>query len=145
MAAKAAYFLSIDPRNPNAKTGPSALTENEVLNNFMHSGNFWKQVEGAYTETILDDRYEVVSWSIAPPITGGTPETWAVFFYSLSGGFLWLTVCVLCCCCCYVRTWMQSVSQSRAICNQQSALSNQSHMVGTGEFRRPMVFFSDPR
>eukprot|EP00427_Karlodinium_veneficum_P036201 CAMPEP_0169277840 /NCGR_PEP_ID=MMETSP1016-20121227/53963_1 /TAXON_ID=342587 /ORGANISM="Karlodinium micrum, Strain CCMP2283" /LENGTH=51 /DNA_ID=CAMNT_0009365475 /DNA_START=87 /DNA_END=239 /DNA_ORIENTATION=- len=47
----------MDPRDPNAKTGPSARTDKKVLNDFMRSGKYWEQVRGLGTETILDDVY----------------------------------------------------------------------------------------
>merc|ERR1712118_295745 len=85
--AKAYYFLSMDPKNPNAKEGPSARTDNAALQKLKQSGSFWKQVGGLYTESILDDKYEKRSWSDSPPITGGSPTTWFAFFYVLASGF----------------------------------------------------------
>merc|ERR1712194_517093 len=108
-SAKAYYFLSIDPLNPNAETGPSARTGNQVLNDFMVSGKFWRQVAGLYTETVLDDKYEAVPWSGAP-IHGGTPESWGLFFYSLTFSFVFLTSCV---CCCYARVLLRARAQAR--------------------------------
>lgn len=113
MAAKAIYFLSIDPRNPNAETGPSARTKNKVLKEFKKSGKFWKQVEGLYTETILDDKYEALSWSKEPPISGGTPDAWFLFFAGMTTGFLVLSSCVICCCCCYLHELVKFLKSRR--------------------------------
>jgi len=126
MSAKTYYFLSIDPLNPNADLGPSARTTNAVLQNFAKSNKFWRQTEGLSTETILDDKYEVHSWSGSPPITGGTPESWILFFYSLSFIFLLLTSCVLCCCGCYVRLFVKAQSRSRVVSDSlETAMASQ--------------------
>ena len=59
-SAKTFFFLSINPSNPNQQEGPSATTENQVMQDFAVSGYYWKQTDGFYTETILDDVYEKV-------------------------------------------------------------------------------------
>jgi hypothetical protein len=113
MAAKTAYFSSIDPQNPNREKGPSAATTNEVMNSHMQSGKYWKQVAGAYTETIADDRYEEVSWSEAPPLEGGQLMQWWLGTYGLLAVFIWLSTCVLCVCCCYTKWLARSFKRRR--------------------------------
>jgi len=119
MAAKTAYFFSIDPQNPNREKGPSAATTNEVMNSHMQSGKYWKQVAGAYTETIADDRYEEVSWSKAPPLEGGQLMQWWLGTYGLLAVFIWLSTCFLCVCCCYTK-WLARSLQRRRLENSLS-------------------------
>ena len=39
---KTFFFLSINPSNPNQQEGPSATTENQVMQDFAVSGYYWK-------------------------------------------------------------------------------------------------------
>ena len=98
-SAKAFYFLSIDPKNPNKEKGPSATTGDRVLLDFAVSGYYWKQTGGFYTETILDDTYEKLSWKDDPlPLSTdakGLLTAWAL----VVGLAMCLTAsCALCLC-----------------------------------------------
>mmetsp|Transcript_109682 Transcript_109682/g.353830 ORF Transcript_109682/g.353830 Transcript_109682/m.353830 type:complete len:173 (+) Transcript_109682:978-1496(+) len=77
IAAVASYFLSIDRNNPNAASGPSARTPNDVLKQVTISGQYWKQTKGMSTETVLDDEYEKLAWATSEPITGASIEEWS--------------------------------------------------------------------
>lgn len=100
MAAKATYFLTIDPNDPNAKQGPSAQTASKVLDKFRASGKFWRQVGGRHTETILDDKYEAVDWT-GSSIAGVGAGEWLYTYVALTIMVWTLTGFVGLCCCHY--------------------------------------------
>lgn len=118
MAAKATYFLSIDPKNPNARQGPSALTPNEVLNKVRNDGKFWRQVAGARTESILDDKYDLEDWS-GKPISNLTTSNWIYGFIIVAVLVYGLSFCVAGCSLFYLiklvrlRLWPGSTDDSR--------------------------------
>lgn len=97
-AAKATYFLSIDPRDPNALKGPSARTTNTVLKQFRDSGKYWKQVAGQSTETILDDKYLALSWATSPALSRTAyPGQWLNQLMVLLLVLFTFTGCMMCC------------------------------------------------
>ena len=99
---KAFYFLSIDPKNPNKEIGPSAVTNDQVVKDFAVSGYYWKQVKGFYTESILDDVYEKLSWHHDPlPNHDGDAEGTIAIWVLINVLFLVLTCCCGICFC----TW----------------------------------------
>eukprot|EP00932_Pfiesteria_piscicida_P009522 SRR837773.2026.p1 GENE.SRR837773.2026~~SRR837773.2026.p1 ORF type:complete len:280 (+),score=79.70 SRR837773.2026:124-840(+) len=100
MAAKTSYFLGIDPRNPNAATGPSAATPNEVLKAVQASKKYWRQTAGTSTETIMDDKYELLEWATSPPLRGSGPEQVLVGFLLLNA-WAWSLTLICCCCGCF--------------------------------------------
>jgi hypothetical protein len=102
MSSKAFYFLSIDPKNPNKEIGPSAVTNDQVVKDFAVSGYYWKQVKGFYTESILDDVYEKLSWHHDPlPNHDGDAEGTIAIWVLINVLFLVLTCCCGICFC----TW----------------------------------------
>lgn len=104
MSSKAFYFLSINPKNPNQRLGPSASTDDQHVKDFAVSGFYYKQTGGFDTESILDDVYEKLSWHKDPLPSdagnaAGTVDVWIVV--NVLGAILTLS-CGLCLCtwCC---------------------------------------------
>jgi hypothetical protein len=80
----------------------SAVTNDQVVKDFAVSGYYWKQVKGFYTESILDDVYEKLSWHHDPlPNHDGDAEGTIAIWVLINVLFLVLTCCCGICFC----TW----------------------------------------
>jgi hypothetical protein len=109
--AKTSYFLGIDPKNPNAPAGPSARTPNEVLKTVIDSGKYWRQTAGMSTETVMDDRYDLLDWANLPPPTTSSPRIGFEGFVLLNIAAWSLALCCTCCGCYHVTNYVRARRQ----------------------------------